>query len=325
MRILVTGAAGMLGSALVPELAFAGHQIVVTDIDLHERRPWGPRGPLLGHLDVRIREDVFAAVEEIRPDFVVHLAAETGLETCEREPDNAFHVNGLGTRFVALACRRADIPMAYVSTAGVFDGLSDAPYTEFDVPSPINVYGASKLEGEHDVEQYVPEHYIIRAGWMIGGGAKDHKFVSHIITKLAVGRRTIYAVGDKFGTPTYVVDFASCFAALIETESYGRYHMVCEGAGSRFDVAQHILQVLGRDDVELIEVDSSFFAETFFAPRPRSEVMRNLVLELQGLNTMRPWRTALEEYVTANFGEVARPRATAPVVLPIAEPAVVGK
>src|SRR4029453_10846539 len=155
-------------------------------------------------------------------------------------------------------------------------GASAEPYTEFDTPSPINVYGRSKLEGEHLVEQFVPEHYIVRAGWMVGGGAKDHKFVARIITQLAVGRRTIYAVSDKVGAPTYAPDFAACFSRLLETEIFGLYHMVCEGWGSRYDVAEHILNVLGRTDVELVDVDSSFFRERFFAPRPRSEGLRDL-------------------------------------------------
>src|SRR4029450_6671760 len=169
LRILVTGAAGMLGSELVPELAKAGHQLVVTDVDLRQRRPWGPKGPMLGNLDVRAREDVQAAVNETRPDLVAHLAAETDLEACETDPDGAFHTNTLGTKFVALACRSAGVPMAYVSTAGVFDGASEEPYTEFDTPSPINVYGRSKLEGEHLVEQFVPEHYIVHAARLLAG------------------------------------------------------------------------------------------------------------------------------------------------------------
>jgi dTDP-4-dehydrorhamnose reductase len=314
---LVTGAAGMLGSELVPELAKAGHQLVVTDVDLRQRRPWGPKGPMLGNLDVRAQEDVQAAVTETRPDLVAHLAAETDLEACETDRDGAFHTNTLGTKFVALACRSAGVPMAYISTAGVFDGASEEPYTEFDTPSPINVYGRSKLEGEHLVKQFVPEHYIVRAGWMVGGGAKDHKFVARIITQLAVGRRTIYAVSDKVGAPTYAPDFAACFSRLLETESFGLYHMVCEGWGSRYDVAEHILNVLGRTDVELVDVDSSFFSERFFAPRPRSEVLRNLVLDLQGANTMRPWRIALQEYLLDNFAEVASSASLDPVVVSV--------
>jgi dTDP-4-dehydrorhamnose reductase len=140
---------------------------------------------------------------------------------------------------------------------------------------------------------------------MVGGGDRDHKFVAKILNQLRNGARTVYAVGDKWGTPTYAPDFAECLANLIETESYGLYHMACLGNGTRLDVARKILQVLGLDrEVELIEVDSAYFKNEFPAPRPRSEMMRNLLLDLQGLNTMRHWEDSLEEYLLSAFAEL---------------------
>lgn len=305
VKILVTGAAGMLGSALVSELIRAGHDVSVTDIDTSQARPWGKAGPTLRHLDVRSAQGVSEACRGVRPDFVVHLAAETNLEVCEQDPDGAYHTNALGTKNVALACRANAIPLAYVSTAGVFDGEKETAYIEFDDPNPINVYGRSKYEGERFVSHLLDRYYTVRAGWMVGGGAKDHKFVAKIVDQLRRGQRVIHAVSDKLGTPTYAPDFARCFSLLVETGSYGLYHMACRGEGSRYDVAARILEVLGRDDVELREVESAFFKDEFFAPRPRSEIMRNLVLELQGMNTMRPWRTALEEYLRNEFPDMA--------------------
>jgi dTDP-4-dehydrorhamnose reductase len=155
------------------------------------------------------------------------------------------------------------------------------------------------------VRELVDEHYVIRAGWMVGGGAaKDHKFVSRILNQLRAGATTIYAVTDKLGTPTYTPDFARCFLPLIESELYGLYHMACGGEGSRYDVAAHILEILGRNDVELAPVESDFFAAEFPSVRPRSEIMRNLVLDLQGMNTMRPWPIALAEYLHTEFAEM---------------------
>jgi dTDP-4-dehydrorhamnose reductase len=139
---------------------------------------------------------------------------------------------------------------------------------------------------------------------MVGGGAKDHKFVAKILQQINEGAKKIYAVGDKFGTPTYAPDFAQCFARLIASGSYGLYHMACTGRASRFDVAKKILQVLGRTDVEVVEVDSSFFQQTYPTPRPRSEMMRNLMLDLQGMNTMRGWEIALEEYLITAFADL---------------------
>lgn len=293
----------MLGTGIVPELVHAGHDVVATDLIGDGSRFWGPEGPECTKLDVRSRDQVDAAVTEVRPDIVLHLAAETDLEISERDPDHAFLTNTIGTKHVALACQRAEIPIAYISTAGVFDGTKgDEPYTEFDAPNPINVYGASKFEGEKYVQWFSDRFYIVRAGWMVGGGTKDHKFVAKMLNQLDEGKKVLHAVGDKLGTPTYVPDFAQTFTHLISTESYGLYHMACEGAGSRYDVTKKMLEILGRsDEVELVEVGSEFFEEAFPAPRPRSEMMRNMALDLQGWNTMRPWDVALEEYLQKNF------------------------
>jgi len=281
MRILLTGAAGMLGSSVVPELVRRGHSVVVTDIRLGSPRPWGDDGPSICHLDVRDDAEIRDAFADVEPELVLHLAAETSLEVCERDPDGAARTNALGTKLVALACHRAAIPLCYISTAGVFDGTKSEPYTEFDPPNPINVYGQTKLAGEHFTQRLVDHHYVVRAGWMVGGGhGKDHKFVSLILDQLAAGQTTIYAVSDKLGTPTYAADFARCLGDLVVSGSYGLYHMSGEGTGSRFDVARVILDVLGRHDVELVPVTSEHFSRDYFAPRPRSELMRNLMLEL---------------------------------------------
>lgn len=289
--MLVTGANGMLGSAVIPALLDAGHEVLASDIVNHN----------LYHLDVRDPDAVLAYSSWFKPDLVAHLAAETSLEVCEDNPDHAWLTNALGTRNTAIACRKLGVPMAYISSAGVFDGEQDDPYTEFDVPAPINVYGASKYEGELFVQQWVPEHFIVRAGWMMGGGeGKDHKFVSHILHQLDAGSTLIHAVADKFGTPTYAPDFAKCFETLVTSERYGTYHMASPGKPSRLDVALAIVELLGyADEVTVRACSSSHFQAAFFAPRPTSECMRNYVLDLEGRNTMRPWREALADYLGA--------------------------
>lgn len=307
MRILVTGAAGMLGSGLVPELIARGHDVVPTDIDLRVQQPWGPTGPELGLLDVRDGEAVRRVIDLVEPELVAHLAAETDLETCEMDPDHAWATNAVAAKHVALATRARGIPIAYVSTAGVFDGQQEEPYTEYDEPNPIMVYGRAKLEGERYVQWFANDWYIIRAGWMVGGGAgKDHKFVARMLAQIRAGATVLHAVDDRFGTPTYVPDFSAVFANLVGTASYGLYHMACEGSGTRFDVAARILEVLDlQDRIRLERVGSDHFAADFWAPRPRSETMRNLVLDLQGLNQMRPWQVALEEYLLREFVDLA--------------------
>jgi len=293
----------MLGSALVPQLEASGHEVTATDIDLGSGRVGGVD---LQHLDVRIPEQVDNWMDRIRPELVVHLAAHTDLELCERDRDDAWRTNALGTKHVALACRRRGTQLAYISTAGVFDGTKQEPYIEFDAPSPINTYGASKYQGELFVQRLVPESYTVRAGWMVGGGAKDHKFVAKILKQVMDGATTLHAVGDKFGTPTYARDFAECFGRLILSQSYGLYHMASIGACSRFDVTRKIVSLLDRSDIEVVEVTSDFFSVEYFADRPRSETMRNLVLDLQGMNTMRNWEVALEDYLVTDFPEMMR-------------------
>jgi dTDP-4-dehydrorhamnose reductase len=292
----------MLGSALVPTLASAGHLVFPTDLRGASRDASGDGAcGHLDYLDVRASDQIDAWVARVQPDFVVHLAAETDVDRCEVEEGHALATNAEGTRHVALACRASGIPMAYVSTAGVFDGRKETPYTEDDAAHPINAYGRSKLEGEQLVQELLDRFFIVRAGWMVGGGERDHKFVAKILQQLNGGAKRLYAVGDKWGTPTYARDFSRCFTTLIGTSSYGLYHMACLGQGTRYDVARKMLRVLGRDDVELVEVASDHFRDAFPAPRPRSEMMLNCRLEEQGLNAMRPWEESLEEYLLSDF------------------------
>ena len=196
--------------------------------------------------------------------------------------------------------------MTFISTAGVFDGTKESgPYTEFDAPNPINTYGATKFEAEKLVAGILEKYYIIRAGWMVGGGAdKDHKFVARILSQVREGRTTIHAVGDKFGTPTYTYDFAQNMLELVETPFYGRYHMACLGEGSRYqDVALEIVDFYGRRDVSVVPVTSDAFVDDYPAPRPRSEMMRNRMLELRGMNRMR--RGAKDEYLELRLPPLA--------------------
>jgi dTDP-4-dehydrorhamnose reductase len=306
MRILMTGAGGMLGSGLVPAFVKAGHDVAATDICLSQPESWGDAGPSLTELDVRQRGAVASALDGFKADFLFHLAAETSLEKSELDPAHAYLTNTVATKHAALACRDAQIPMVYISTAGVFDGANEHPYHEWDAANPINTYGRTKLEGERYVEQWVPDHFIVRAGWMVGGGpGKDHKFVAMMLDQIAAGATKLHAVGDKLGTPTYVPDFAECLIGLVESSSYGRYHMACEGAATRYEVTKVILEILGlADRVELVEVDSDHFAEQFWAARPRSEIMCNMHLDLLGLNTMRPWEESLADYLERRFSHV---------------------
>lgn len=283
----------MLGDSLVPTLREEGHEVYPTDINISDRE--------IEFLDVRDIDKVFEFANRLKPDLIMHLAAETDVDKCEVEIEYAFMTNTIGTQNIALACQENNSVMVYISSAGVFDGEKEEPYTEFDEPNPINVYGRTKLEGEKIVEKLVSRYFIARAGWMVGGGEKDKKFVARIIKQIDKGAKEIHAVTDKWGTPTYAPDFSKVLAKLIKTNQYGCYHLSCKGCGTRYDVAEKILELLGRADIKLIPVTSEFFSETYPAPRPRSEMMRNFILELRGMNTMRTWHEALREYVEVNF------------------------
>jgi dTDP-4-dehydrorhamnose reductase len=279
MRILVTGAKGMLGSDMVPLLR-QQHEVLATDID---------------DMDVRNRTVVREVVHQFLPDVVIHLAALTDVDYCERRPDEAFRTNTIGTQIVTLACRELGATLAYVSTISVFDGRKPTPYTEFDTPNPQSVYSRSKYEGERIVQTLWAQHYIVRAGWMFGGGNEDKKFVAKILDQ-AQSKPELKVVDDKFGSPTYTIDISRGIAALIETGLYGVYHMVnTHGGLSRYEVARTIVEDAGLTQCQVNPISSAEFP--LAAPRPRMEAARNCHLELLGLDLMRDWRPALDEYL----------------------------
>jgi dTDP-4-dehydrorhamnose reductase len=286
MKVLVTGANGMLGSALCPTLSKSGHHVCATDLQNEDG---------IDYLDVTKPGDIEDCVRRFDPDILVHLAAKTDVDSCELNPQESYDVNALGTKNVVEACATTKIPLVFVSTIGVFDGEQTEPYVETDIPNPVNTYGETKLKAEGIVCDSLHDYYIVRAGWMMGGGpSRDKKFVGKIMKQLQTNNE-IMAVTDKFGSPTYAADFSDCLTKLMRTKHYGLYHCTNKGSASRFEVAQSILRYLGREDVRLTPVDSTRFPLP--ARRARSEVSRNSHLESLGLDTMRPWREALYDYV----------------------------
>jgi dTDP-4-dehydrorhamnose reductase len=291
LRVLVTGAAGVLGTELCHVLRASRLEVLATDIN---------RDRDITYLDVREDSEVSALVSKERPDLVMHLAAETDVDKCEIEVDHAYRTNTVGTWNVALACQKMDIPMVYVSTAGVFDGTKTEPYTEFDTPNPVNIYGRSKLQGEEHVKQLLSRFFIVRASWMIGGGpAKDRKFVAKIMKQLDAGAKELSAVIDKIGSLTYAPDFAACLSELVATGWYGTYHLANTGTCTRYEVARHVLDHLHRKDVVLNAVTSEAFPLP--ASRANSEMLRNYMLELRGMSPVRDWREALDDYLDRHF------------------------
>lgn len=287
-KILVTGCGGMLGSAIYPFFTSKGHDVLATDIDLNEN--W------LKHLDVRDYMQAREISKNFQPEMIIHLAALTNLEECENDLKKSHETNFIGTRNIAEICRERRIPLVYVSTAGVFDGKKEV-YTEKDIPNPINVYGKTKFYGEIVVENLLEKYFIVRAGWMVGGGKKDKKFVSYIVSQAKSGNRIFNVVNDKFGVPTYTKDFSNNLEILTNTDFYGLYHMACSGNASRIEIAEHILKTLGINDYKINPVSSDFFKKDFPVPRAASERMINQNLNRKEINYMREWKVCLSEYL----------------------------
>lgn len=281
-RIYITGAQGMLGKAVS---RLFGERYDLFPVDL-------------GEVDISSSDLIIDDICRHEPDLVMHLAAMTDVDGCEEEPDEAYRVNALGTRNVALACQRSGAIMAYVNTGSIYDGSKETPYIEYDTPGPVNVYGRSKYAGELYVRELLSRYYIFYTCWMFGGGPEDKKFVAKIID-LARSNRELRIVDDKKGSPTYTVDMATTMLSFIETGLYGRYHCVNRGSVNRFEVASAILEAAGIADCRLLPVSSSEF--DLPAPRPSNESMRNYNLELLGMDMMRDWRSALREYVASTF------------------------
>ena len=283
MRILVTGAAGMMGESI--RRVFESDEMIYTD-----------KFPELNVADYKSVMDIVTKLAE-PVDYILHLAAETDLEFCERHPHFAYYTNTIGTVNMVKLAEIMDIPIIYISTAGVFLGDNNS-YDEFDKPEPINHYGRSKWYGELAIRTY-PKHYIFRMSWAMGGGPElDKKFVNKIIRLVRDGREEIHAIDDVFGSPTYQYDVAKTIrACLIDKIPYGIYHTAGIGKASRYDVAEAIVDIL-KLNVDVIPVPSSHFNSKFPCPRARNEVLKSVISHP---SFMRPWRESLKEYLEEYF------------------------
>lgn len=288
-RVYVAGCGGMLGDAMYARLKRVGATIKATDINCIES--W------LEYGDVRDFGAIRNSIVDFGPDLIINLAALTDLEFCEKEQENSWLTNALGAENLGLVANELDVPYVYISTAGIFGGERDL-YNDFHAPDPLSVYAQSKYYGEQYVRNSVRKHYVLRAGWMMGGGpGKDKKFINKIYKQICAGATELFVVDDKLGTPTYTIDFANGLCGIVESEQYGLYNQVCNGAASRFVVAQEFVKLMGlADKVKVTVVPSNYFKEQYFAPRPASEKLVNLKLNQRGLNLMRDWHICLQEY-----------------------------
>src|SRR5664280_2944972 len=224
--LLITGAAGQLGQALVQEAGRQGWEAAATDAH---------------NLDITDPKAVWGELSRRRPEVVINAAAATRVDDLEADPDGALRVNALGPRNLAVACRRLGMKLIHLSTDYVFDGAKAGPYVEWNATGPLSVYGRSKLLGEEWVRQQCPDHFIVRTAWLYG--IPGPNFVTAI---LARGRQLgpdgeLKVVHDQRGTPTSTLALAPQLLALAVTEAFGTYHATCQGETTWFEFAGLIL------------------------------------------------------------------------------------
>jgi dTDP-4-dehydrorhamnose reductase len=288
VKIALIGANGQLGSDLAKVLPPRGHDLVP-----------------LTHADLEITDaaSVEAMMSAHRPDLVLNMAAFHKVDLCEEEAEHTFAVNTLGVQALALACRRHDAALAHMSTDYVFGGdrTRQTPYVETDIPAPINVYGVSKLAGEHLVQYLLEQHFIFRVTGLYGvagSSGKGGNFVE-LMLRLAREGRDIRVVDDQRMTPTYTVDLAHQIASVIETERYGLYHATSQGDCTWHEFAAEIFRQSGLSP-NLSRAKTGDFGEK--ATRPAYSVLENQALQRIGLDQMRPWKDALAAYLRERAG-----------------------
>jgi dTDP-4-dehydrorhamnose reductase len=277
-RLLITGAAGQLGQALVEYAGRQGWEVVATDVH---------------NLDITDPQAVRRELSREHPEVVINAAAATRVDDLESDPDGALKVNGLGPRNLAVACRRLGMKLIHLSTDYVFDGSKPGPYVEWDPTGPLSVYGRSKLLGEEWVRQQCPDHFIVRTAWLYG--LPGPNFVTAILAR-ARGLPPdgkLKVVNDQRGTPTSTLALAPQLLALATTEAFGTYHATCQGETTWYGFACLILESAGIK----VRVTPCTTAEyPLPAPRPANSILANRLLQVAGLDLMPPWQAAYQQF-----------------------------
>lgn len=282
MRVVITGANGQLGT----DLCKFCHDFEVVP---------------LAHCDIEVTD--MASVKRVcttyKPDVIINTAAYVRVDECESDPDMAFRVNALGARNVAVVAQELGTKLVHISTDYVFGGESECqtvPFTEFDIPVPANVYGKSKLAGENLVRHLCPKHFIIRGSALFGvagSSGKGGNFVQTVL-RLAHERDELRVVMDQVFSPTYTADLAKKIVQLMATELYGVFHITNSGSCSWYEFTTEILKLAGLA-IPVIPITSDQYPQK--ARRPSYSVLDNYHLRLLGMDDLRPWQEALEDYM----------------------------
>ena len=276
MRVLVTGAGGQLGQELVAAFTGSEHDVVPCDLAV---------------FDVADREQTLQAVGTVSPDAIVHAGAWTDVDGCEGDADRAFRVNALGTRHVAEAARMVNARVCYVSTDYVFDGTARTPYTEWDQPNPLSVYGRSKLGGETVLG---PDDTVVRTSWVCGRHGRN--FVKTVLGRVQQGQ-PLTVVDDQHGCPTFADDLAAAICRLVTGRLPGTFHVTNQGPTTWYGFARDVVAVAGLDTGLVRPIATADLRPARPAPRPPYAVLDNAALRLSGIPLLPEHHEPLERLV----------------------------
>ncbi len=277
-KIWITGAEGHIGTALLDLLEGMEYQLLPTDIE---------------EVDITKIDEVTQFVHVNRPDVVINCAGLTDVQECENNVDEAYRVNAIGVRNVALAANEVNAKVIQISTDDVFDKESRVPYNEFDNVHPRTIYGKSKEAGEKILTQLLNRFVIIRSSWIYGIG---RDFVDEVLRNVGQGK-TMEVPNNQYAAPTSAKELAKVIRYFIDNEEYGLYHVVCPGSCSRYEFARTILEYSGKAgelDLYPVVIEDS--------ARPTYSVLDNMMLRLTGIEEPKDWKAALKEYLDETGG-----------------------
>jgi dTDP-4-dehydrorhamnose reductase len=285
LKVIVTGANGLVGRAVVRHFASEGNRIVGLD---HSE------------FDITDQHYVDTVFDRERPEVVINCAAWTDVDACELDPHRARKVNAYGPEFLALASRRLNALLITISTDYVFDGEKEGFYTQRDQPHPQSAYAVSKLEGEQRAQIAWARTIVVRSGYIFGAGGTN--FLSRVVERAQRNER-LQAISDAFGTPTYAPDLARQLHRLAQLDLPGTYHVVNAGEGASFEVfARRAVEAAGLDPGLVQGVSFSTLKRP--APRPRNSRLRCLISDAIGLDQLPSWKDALRDFITAGSSTI---------------------
>jgi dTDP-4-dehydrorhamnose reductase len=293
LKVLVIGGGGRLGAALAREWRASGDEVI---------------GFNHAQLDIANFRQVRETLDGLGFDVLVNCAAQTNVDRCEKEIDEAFRLNSTAVAILADLCERKKARCVHISTDYVFEGNKTEPYTEEDEARPISIYGASKLGGERSLHSVSPEHLAVRVSWVFG--ADRPSFVDQVLQR-ALEQESVAAIADKVAVPTYTLDAARLLRPLLEPGSAsGVIHLCNTGSCTWQEYGQHALDCAVACGVALkartVNPQKMADLKAFIARRPVYTAMSTRKLQSVTGLTPRPWQEAVEEYVRVHWASARR-------------------